>query len=73
SLPRSEFNETYQTLKILLAQNENPRDLIVEDPFLSVSPIKVDLRQHLENLLDRMSKVKDSITTSTQMVTIDFS
>lgn len=72
SIPRREFNETYQVLKVLLDQNKDPEDLLVEDPFLSVKPVKVDLRRHMENLFERMSKVKETIDASTRIVTIDF-
>jgi hypothetical protein len=73
SIPREEFYETFLTIQELLAHDTNPKELIVEDHFISSIPVKVDLRQHLQNLYNRMSEIKETITSSTQMVTIDFS
>ena len=73
SLPREEFNETFLTIQELLAQDANPEEFIVEDPFMSSASVKVDLRKHLESLYQRMVEIKDSLGPSTRMVTIDFS
>ena len=73
SIPREEFYETFLTIQELLAHDANPNELVVEDPFISSSPVKVDLRKHLQNLYERMSEIKDSLSSSTKMVTIDFS
>ena len=73
SLPREEFNETFLTIQELLAQEANPDEFIVEDPFISSAAVKVDLRKHLQNLYDRMVDIKATMAPSTRMVTIDFS
>ncbi|QXD23881.1 hypothetical protein F7C95_18500 [Opitutia bacterium ISCC 51] len=73
SLPREEFNETFLTIQELLAQEANPEEFIVEDPFISSASVKVDLRKHLQSLYDRMVDIKESMAPSTHMVTIDFS
>lgn len=73
SLPREEFNETFLTIQELLAQDANPDEFIVEDPFISSASVKVDLRKHLESLYERMVEIKESLNPSTQVVTIDFS
>jgi hypothetical protein len=73
SLPRQEFDETFATIKVLLAENTDPRELIMTDPFFENRPTKVDLREHLQHLYDRMSEISETISSSTSMVTIDFS
>lgn len=73
SIPRDEFNETFLTIQELLAHDADPGEFIVDDPFFSTaSSVKVDLRKHLQNLHDRMSEIKQSVTSSTRMITIDF-
>ena len=72
SLPTDEFYETLNTLEGLLALNLDPSEFIIEDSFPSSSSVKVDLRQHLINLHQRMSEIKDTLTPNTEMVTIDF-
>ena len=73
SIPREEFNETFLTIQELLAQEANPEEFIVEDPFISSSIVKVDLRKHLQNLYNRMVDIQESLSPSTRVVTIDFS
>lgn len=72
SLPTDEFYETLNALEGLLALNLDPSEFIIEDSFHSSSSVKVDLRQHLKNLHQRMSEIKDTLTPNTEMVTIDF-
>ena len=73
SLPRDEFNETFHTIRELLAHEANPEEFIIEDHFISNSRVKVDLRKHLQSLYNRMVEIEESLTPSTRMVTIDFS
>ena len=73
SLPREEFNETFQTIRELLAQEANPEAFVIEDRFISTTGVKVDLHQHLQSLYQRMQEIKASLSPSTQMVTINFS
>ena len=73
SLPREEFNETFQTIQELLAQETNPEAFIIEDRFISTTGVKVDLHQHLQSLYQRMQEIKASLSPSTRMVTINFS
>ena len=72
SIPREEFNETFLTIQELLAQDANPEEFIVEDPFISSASVKVDLRKHLLSLYNRMVEIQESLTPSTRIVTIDF-
>jgi hypothetical protein len=72
SIPVEEFDDTFATIGELLAYDSDPNDLVVDDPFLSSSSVKVDLRKHLQSLYNRMSDIKSTITNSTQMVTIEF-
>lgn len=73
SIPREEFNETFLTIQELLNHKADPEEFIVEDPFISSSSVKVDLRKHLQNLYNRMQDIQESLSPSTRMVTIDFS
>jgi hypothetical protein len=73
SISKAEFDETIATIKELLEHEGDTSEFIVEDPFLSVVPIQVDLRQHLKNLYDRMFEAEASVNSSSKMVTIDFS
>lgn len=72
SIPVDEFDDTFATIKEILAHKSDPNDLVVDDPFLSSSSVKVDLRKHLQSLYERMSEIKATLTDSTQMVTIEF-
>lgn len=72
SIPKAEFDETIATIKELLDHEGDPGELMVEDPFLSSIPVKVDLRQHLQNLYDRMFAAQDSVDPASQTVTVDF-
>ncbi len=72
SLPTDEFHDILQTLEDLLALKLDPKEFIIEDPFLSSFPVKVDLRQHLKNLHRRMSDIRNSLTPSAKTVKIDF-
>ena len=72
SIPTEEFYDTYKTIEELLTLEVDPTDFIVLDPFLASSPVKVDLRKHLQSLYDRMTEIRESLTASTEMVTIDF-
>lgn len=72
SIPVEEFDDTYATIREILAHKSDPNDLVVDDPFLSCSSVKVDLRKHLQSLFERMSEIKATITAGTQMVTIQF-
>lgn len=73
SIPREEFNDTFLTIQELLNQEANPEEFIVEDPFMSSSSVKVDLRKHLQSLYNRMQEIQESLSPSTRMVKIDFS
>ena len=55
SIPREEFNETLLTIQELLANDANPEEFIVEDPFISSSPVKVDLRKQLQTWIQLTS------------------
>jgi hypothetical protein len=72
TIPKAEFDETCATIKEILDHKGDPGELTIEDPYLSSVPVKVDLRQHLKNLYDRMIEAKASLNSTNQMVTIDF-
>lgn len=73
SISKTEFDETFATIKEILEHKGDPGEFMVEDPFLSSVPVKVDLRQHLQNLYNRMFEAQDSANSTSKVVTIDFS
>lgn len=72
TIPRDEFEDTLSTVESLLEFSTNPEDLIIEDPFLSECPIKVDLGQHLRNLHGKLIRVKGRLNKGDESVIIQF-
>ncbi len=72
TLTRNEFEETLSTVESLLEFSTNPEDLIIEDPFLSEHPIKVDLGQHLKNLHSKLRRISNSLDSTDNSVIVRF-